>query len=70
MDISKQIKYEECEDNKGKFIQLLYKDIPIADIRQREGWIDGKKIKECFKVFHCENYPVDYLWINHKKKKF
>ena len=69
MDITKQIKYEECEDVNGKFILISYRNITIAEIRTREGWFKGKKIQECFKVFYCEDHPIDYIWINHKSKK-
>ncbi len=69
LDITKQVKYEECEDTGGKFIQIIYKDIPLAEIRISPGWLEGKKISECFKVFYCEDHPIDYVWINLKKKK-
>lgn len=69
MDITKKVKYVECEDNRGKFIQVDYKGIPIAEIRACPGWLDGKKISECFKVFYCEDHPIDYVWLNKKKKQ-
>jgi len=69
MDITKKVLYEDCEDKSGKFILLTYKDIPIAEIRPKNGWLKGKNIKECFKVFYCEDHPVDYVWINTEKKK-
>ena len=69
IDITKKIKYEECEDADGKFILISLRKVPVAEIRVREGWIEGKKIAECFKVFYCEDHPIDYIWINHEKKK-
>lgn len=69
MDITKKVKYEECEDNDGKHILISYKKIPIAEIRIKPGWLDGKKIQECFKIFYCENHPIDYCWINLEKNK-
>mgnify|MGYP001609338831 CR=1 FL=1 len=68
MDITKQVLYEECGDINGKFILLSFKGIPIAEIRLREGWLEEKKIDECFKVFYCENHPIDYVWVNKNKK--
>lgn len=68
MDITKKVKYEECKDKDGKFIIISYRNIPIAEIRIKSGWFEGKKIFECFKVFYCENHPIDYVWINLKKK--
>ncbi len=69
LDITKKIRYDECEDKDGEFIQLLYKKVAIAEIRVYPGWFKGKKIKEVFKIFYCEDHPIDYIWINHKKKK-
>ena len=68
MDITKKVNYEECEDINGKFILINFRNVPIAEIRLRPGWMKGKKIEECFKVFYCEDHPIDYVWINHKKK--
>lgn len=69
LDITKKIKYEECKDKDGEFMQLTYKKITIAEIRLCPGWLEGKKIKEVFKVFYCEDHPIDYVWINQDKKK-
>ena len=69
MDMPNKVKYEECKDTGGEFIIVSYKDIPIAERRTKDGWFEGKKIKECFKVFYCEAHPVDYVWINQEKKK-
>ncbi|MEK6829689.1 MAG: hypothetical protein AABY15_06215 [Nanoarchaeota archaeon] len=68
IDITKEVKYEDCEDINGKFMLLSYKGIPIAEIKLRDAWYEGKKIEECFKVVYCENHPVDYVWINLKTK--
>ena len=67
MDVTKDIMYETGTDKQGEFIQLSYLNTPIAEVRLMPGWLKGKKIEECFKVFYCEDHPVDYLWINKKK---
>ena len=67
MDITKKVKYEKCQGIYGKFYIVSYKGIPIAEIKPCPGWLAGKKIDECFKVFYCEDHPVDYIWINDKK---
>lgn len=69
LDITNKVKYEECKDTDGRFVLISYKDIPIAEIRIRPGWINGKKVQACFKVFYCEDHPIDYCWINLKTKK-
>ena len=69
MDITNKVKYVECEDIKGKFIQVTFRDKPIAEIRVFPGWFEGKKIQEVFKIFYCEDHPIDYIWINKEKKK-
>lgn len=64
MDITKKIEYEKCLDKDGEFLLLNYKGKPIAEIRIMPGWIEGKKISECFKIFYCEDHPIDYVWLN------
>ena len=38
IDITKKVKYEECEDANGRFILVSYRDKPIAEVRIRPGW--------------------------------
>lgn len=67
-DITKECRYEECEDNRGKFYLITYKGYPLAELRITDGWFKGKRIAECFKVYFDSEHPEDYCWINFSAK--
>jgi len=62
-------KYERCKDASGEFILISHKNTPIAEIRIRPGYFEGKRIEELFKVYMVEDCPIDYNWKGFSKTK-